>query len=155
MRPQVFLLNEDPLQCAVMYSDEHLTESIPVLIEVLRAVHAERHSFKNHILTKWCGGPAEYSWLSMLTRQLINEAAFRFDVWLEEYQESLHVLPTPQADMRKPKRWLQLLPKAIHGQPVKAYQEYYCTTQQGATWTKRGAPSWFKGPEQGALNFNL
>ncbi len=155
MRPQVYLLDEDPHQCAVMYSDEHLIESIPVLLEVMRAVHADHHPFKHHILTKWCGGYNEYNWLNVLTAQLIKETKFRFGVCPEEYLESLHVLPRLKSTEYKPRRWLQLLPKAIQGQPIKAYQQFYCTAQQGATWTRRGAPSWFKGPEQGTLNFNL
>ena len=154
MRPQIYLLDIDPYQCAVMHTDAHLLKYTPILIEVLRAVHAETHPYKKHIITKWCGGDAEYAWLSELVTNLIKEITFRFDICPEEYLASLHVL-IKVSNTRMPKRWLQLLPKAIQGEPVKAYREFYCTTQQGATWTKRNAPNWFKGPEQGALNFNL
>jgi len=156
MRPQVFLLDEDPHQCAEMYSDEHLAASIPVLIEVMRAVHAEKHPFKHHIVTKWCGSDQAYNWVNVLVAKMIKEVHYRFDIDTEQMLEDLHTLRHKNITTKElPKRWLQLVPKAIQGRPVEAYQEFYRTTQQGATWTKRGAPSWFKGPEQSAFTFNL
>lgn len=156
MRPQVFLLDEDPHQCAEMYSDEHLVASIPVLIEVMRAVNAEKHPFKHHILTRWCGSEPAYNWVNVLVAKMIKEMHYRFEIDTEQMLEDLHTLRHKNITTKElPKRWLQLVPKAIQGQPIKAYQEFYCNTQQGATWTKRGAPSWFKGPEQSAFTFNL
>ena len=154
MRLQVYLLDKAPQQCAEMYSDEHLVPSISVLIAVLQAVDEEEHPFKKHILTRWCGGSAEYSWVGELIEALIAEAIFRFGVDFTKERIQVYHLMKERYTRVEPRRWLQLIPKVVQGQPVQAYQEFYCSTQQGATWTKRGAPSWFKAPEQRAITFN-
>lgn len=150
MKPQAFVLDSSPATCAKEYSDAHLVEHAPILIEVLRAVHAEKHLFKNHILTKWCGGSAEYTWLFDLTSHMIKEIKYRFSTECEELSTALHVLKPPQ-DFRTPRRWLQLIPNPISKQPVEAYRKYYNETQQGSTWTKRQVPKWFTGAVQKSL----
>lgn len=153
MKPQLFLLDLDPKKCAQSYSDAHLIDYIPILTEILRATEAETHPYKRHILARWCGNNDAYSWVNILVAKMISEVNFRFGIDTDRMLEDLHMLKSKGATA-KPKRWLQLVPNAIQGEPVKAYQEYYRNTQQGATWTKRGAPSWFNTGEQTAFNFN-
>jgi hypothetical protein len=150
MKPQAFILDFNPAMCAQDYCDEHLVEYAPILIEVLRATRAEKHPFKNHILTKWCGGSSEYAWLWKLAKSMLKEVEYRFGIEMEELAESLFVLDPP-ADNREPRRWLQLIPKPISGKPVEAYQQFYLATQQGSTWTKRQVPKWFTGAVQQSL----
>lgn len=153
MKPQLFLLDIDPAICAQSYTDEHLIAYIPILTEIMRATEAEEHPYKRHILTKWCGNNDAYSWVNILVAKMINEAKFRFSLDTDRMLKDLHTLKAKGSSAR-PKRWLQLLPNAVQGEPIKAYQDYYRNTQQGATWTKRGAPSWFNTGEQTAFNFN-
>ena len=153
MKPQLFLLSLEPTICAQSYTDEHLIAYIPILTEIMRSVNAEEHPYKRHILSKWCGSKPAYNWVNIFVANMIKEVEFRFSIDTDRMLEDLHTLAKHKSD-ELPKRWLQLLPNAIQGEPVRAYQEYYRSTQQGATWTRRGAPSWFNTGEQTALNFN-
>lgn len=153
MKPQLFLLSLEPAICAQSYTDEHLIAYIPILTEIMRSVNAEVHPYKRHILSKWCGSKSAYNWVNIFVAHMIEELEFRFDIDTDRLLEDLHTLAKYKSN-ELPKRWLQLIPNAIQGEPVKAYQEYYRSTQQGATWTRRGAPSWFSTGEQTALNFN-
>jgi hypothetical protein len=150
MKPQLFILDFDPTTCAQSYTDTHLVEYIPILIEVMRAVDAEKHPFKNHILAKWCGSKSAYNWVNILVAKMIKEAEHRFAVDTEKWLEDLHTLEKRRSD-ELPSRWLQLIPKPISGKPVEAYQRFYITTQQGSTWTKRQVPKWFTGAVQQSL----
>lgn len=154
MKPQLFLLDLDPRVCAQSYSDEHLIGYVTILTEILRAVDAEVHPYKNNIITKWCGNDAAHSWVNRLIANMIKEIQYRFaGINTDNMLDDLHTLREHKVTAL-PARWLQLVPKAMSGEPVKAYREYYCETQQFATWTRRGAPSWFVGKEQRAFNFN-
>ena len=153
MKPQLFLLDYDPRVCAQSHTDEHLIACIPILTEIMRAVDAEVHPYKNNIITKWCGNDANYAWVNVLVAKMIKEVQYRFNIDTDQMLDDLHTLKKHDNGIQ-PKRWLQLLPQAIAGQPVEAYRQYYCNTQLGATWTKRGAPGWFNVAEQSAFAFN-
>jgi hypothetical protein len=152
MKPQLFLLDLDPAICAQSYTDAHLLAYIPILTEIMRSVDAEVHPYKRHILSKWCGNKAAYNWVNILVAKMIKEAEYRFNIDTDRMLEDLHTLAKHKAE-GLPARWLQLIPDAQQGNPVKAYREYYSSTQRGATWTKRQAPSWFNNGEQTAFNF--
>ena len=155
MKPQLYLLDEVYTSCAYAYADQHVQEHPPILLEVLRAVNAEAHPLKKHILVRLATGPTEYSWLYRFTQRLLLECEHRFHVDKSELMDALRLLPLPTASPNhKPKRWLQLLPKAEAGQAVKAYRQYYQDTYSGASWTKRGPPEWWVAATQQALPFN-
>lgn len=152
MKPQLFLLDETPALIAQSYSDTHLVQYIPILTEVMRAVDAERHPYKNHILVKWCGGSAEYTFVNILVAHMIKELAYRFGVDTDLMLDDLHTLKK-HTTKATPRRWLQLIPKPIAKEPIKAYRAFYNTEYQSSTWTKRQVPKWFTGAVQQSLIF--
>lgn len=151
--PQAFVLDTNPEQAAKYYVDKDVMDYPSVLLDVLRAANSDIHPLRKHVLAKWASGRREYNWLYNLTRALLKEQTYRFNVTDEAMWDDLFVLlrGTQNAD-DAPSRFVQLTDVKIAGDAVKAYRDYYHRINPTPTWTKRGAPKWWRSREQLSLN---
>lgn len=151
MKPQVYILDTDPVLCAQSYTDVHINEVLSAASSILEAAalgERSKHPLRKHILVQWARGSTEYTWLFNLYKALLAENKYRFGVIAHR---TGNIVPPAKSSVEAPKRFVQLIPVTIPGLPEMAFRAYYHETQQYATWTKRGAPKWWAGSEQLAL----
>lgn len=147
-----FVLHTDPVICAQSYCDLHLDAALRLVDKIICTVDSEKvTAFSKNILCKWAEHDKHYAWLVAHAKALHAEMDFRFGVTsytpiFANYRE------VPLAGT--PKRWVQLIKPRIPGDAVTAFRNYYIKTQQKSTWTRRGAPSWWVGKEQIALELD-
>lgn len=144
MRLFIYVLDTDPVLCAQMLNDKHLTEVLWTCDTLLsNRDTSQDNAVTKHVLFKWTQSYTAFKWVEQHYNAIIDEAAVRFPgVNAGFYKRPM------SSKVHTPKRWVQLIRPRIPGNAVKAYRDHYLKTQQAASWTRRGVPSWWQGSEQ-------
>ena len=152
----VFVLSEDPRECARFHADQHvgkmLMESVQLLFAACPGETPWRKTHLNHPCAVWVRESREnWRWLLALASALAAEHARRFGTvhgaafqlpWLRDREPDLPpVGRTPFA---------QAVPEAFRSESaLSAYRAYYSADKRTlagrpASWTRRPVPEWFR-----------
>jgi hypothetical protein len=115
-----------------------------------------RSTHINHPCTLWVGDSLDnFQWLVRLSYALNDEYCWRYDK--TKSHASIAVIKQIE-DCRFASRGLTTFAQAMppeykdEDDPVAAYRQFYCGEKSGfATWTKRGAPTWFVPEKNGEV----
>lgn len=149
----IFILDNDPVQCAQMHADKHvvkmITESAQILctVMVLSGKDAPyRKTHVNHPCTKWANSSlSNWLWLKNFTECLHQEYRHRYGLH-KEHKAALIARSLSQPDIID----IGLTPFAQAMPPqyksndaVQAYRAYYNGEKQHLlTFSKRERPYW-------------
>jgi hypothetical protein len=160
----IFVLHENPVECAKMYCDQHNNKIILEIAQMLcdafnlqKIPAPYKLCHPNHPVTKWVRQSKEnFEWAVEHVLALYEEKMFRtnkghksIDV-IQWAIDNYHKLSFPFTAMTKfaiaiNENQLCRLDKSFNeSDPVLCYRLYYMYDKKFAKWTKRNVPEWFQ-----------
>jgi hypothetical protein len=151
----IFILDEDPKQCAQYHCDKHIVKMILESAQMLST--AVRHTgidagykatHQNHPCNKWVRESiCNYHWLWELSYQLNKEWQYRYGHTRNHKSfDMILTLPDPELPLKGLTPFAKAMPKEFtHFDSVSAYRKYYRENKAHiASWKKRGQPTWWR-----------
>ena len=151
----IFVLDRDPIRCAVMHCDKHVIKMILESAQMLCAAHHVTGStapyklaHKNHPCTIWVRSSlSNYRWLITMSLELCIEYTRRYgrrhksqDIleWLQENE--------PNINDEGLTEWPQCMPDEYKcPDPVQAYHNFYIYDKSRFTkWPENKIPRFFR-----------
>ena len=151
----IFVLDLDPIKCAIYHSDKHCIKQILESAQLLCGVHwftgqsaPYKLTHKNHPCSIWVRQSIKnYQFLCKLGKELCNEYTYRYGkTHKSESVIDWCIENTPNI----PDIGFTCLPKAMPDEykvdsVVESYRKYYIGSKYSfAYWKNRNTPEWFK-----------
>ena len=152
----IFVLDNDPVECAKLHVDKHVVKMILEHAQMICTTHhvvgtmvdiPYKQTHTNHPCNKWLRDSVEnYMWLYNMTEALNNEYKYRFNHNVNHKSfDVIQSLPIPDLPDIEMTRFARAMPDEckIDNDVVASYRNYYNTSKQNILkWTKRQTPSW-------------
>ena len=157
----VFVLSENPQECAKLHCDKHVVKMIVESAQLLSTAHhvlgsgtneMYRPAYRNHPCAKWVRESKQnYEYLYNLFIALIDEWHFRYHSndgkvhACERLVKLLKIAPRNIENSVLTPHPLCMPDQYKESDPVKSYHNYYREEKSRfAKWTKRSVPMWMK-----------
>ena len=156
----IFVLDENPITCAVYHADKHVVKMIlehAQLMCTAHHLHPNKHedyeipykaTHVNHPCAKWVRESKQnYQWLYNMTYSLNKEYVYRYDKDVNHKSwDAIVNLPYPDLpDVGMTPFALAMPDDCKLSTPVASYRKYYNTEKQHLLkWRERATPAWIK-----------
>ena len=141
----IFVLNKDPLYCAIMHCDKHVVKMILESAQMICTTHhlcpntnedyviPYKMTHKNHPCNKWVRDSIEnYKWLVRLTASLNSEYRFRYNKNVNHKSyDAIARLPLPNLPNVGMTPWARAMPDEYkigdrtYDNVIASYHNYY------------------------------
>lgn len=152
----IFVLDQNPIECAKMHCDQHVRKMILEYTAMLSYPYSPKENcpifgplrYTNHPISRWARKTVgNYAWLAELMEELCNEFKYR---WKKEhaYAKYVEFFRTNKPDSisgLEMTEFLQVMPEECkRNNTIEAYRAYYIADKyKFARWTKRPKPKWY------------
>lgn len=150
----IFVLDEDPRQCAIWTCDKHVVKMVTETAQLLCSTYyftGEQEkspyglAYGNHPCAKWAReGLGNWIWLRVLGLQLYREFRYRYGD-SHAAGEVIKKLVTPNIPDKDRTPFALCMPDdcKIPGDAVASYRKYYCECKRHLfAWKYREVPYW-------------
>ncbi len=151
----IFILDQDPAQCAIYHNDKHCSKMILETAQILctgfeKGEAPYRLTHYNHPCSKWARKTLlNYRWLISLGHELAKEFEFRYGKRHKSHEvikwcES-NIGKVPFSGHRRTPFALAMPDYCKLEDAVESYRKLYQTEKLHlASWKNREKPAWFK-----------
>ena len=157
----IFILDEQPEQCALLHADKHVVKMILEHAQLMCTAHhlqpnlivdyeiPYKATHVNHPCAKWVRESIQnYQWLYNMTFALNKEYVYRYDKNVNHKSwDAIVDLPYPDLPDIGMTAFALAMPDEckIDGFPVASYRKYYNNEKQHLLkWKSRETPPWIK-----------
>lgn len=166
----IFVLSENPWQCAAYHCDKHISKMLLESCQIMSTVmHLKglgqyapyKATHANHPCVQWAASSYHnYAWLHLLSIELLAEYNIRYGSRLNKTHACtsivsrlgcsiLDMFDNVSAQPITPTPYVLCMPEQYRcNDPVKAYRTYYkMDKSRFATWKFTQPPNWWNDPQ--------